>query len=98
LDEVSRALASLNAFQQIPFGAQAARDDTPILQSEAISALLTEDPETIRAFATVAAGTGWDFRAEAQSIVVRAVAEGLPPAYADERLNILMEAYLVSHH
>lgn len=93
LDELSQEMASLNAIKQIPFGAQASRDDTPIQQSEVISALLTEDLETIRAYAMVAAAVRWDFRAEAQSIVDRALREGLPQAYADERLNALMGAW-----
>jgi hypothetical protein len=93
LDELSQDIGALNAIKQIPFGAQATRDETPIQKSEVISALLTEDLETIRAASTVYAAFGLDFRAEAQSIIDRALREGLPQADAHERLNALMDGW-----
>jgi hypothetical protein len=83
----------LSAVQEIAFWAQVGRDDSPIHKHEIINALLSEDVETIRTVAMIAAATLWDLRCEAQSILEQAVRDGFPQAVATERLSTLVKAW-----
>lgn len=90
--ELLKDAHSLSATKRIPYVAQAGRKDTPILKSEELAALLSEDMETIKVAGLLSRSfPGYRPNSEdVEELLNKAIRDGLDMQYAKEITDAFM--------